>query len=520
MQAVFNQAVAAHQAGQYSRAEALYRQLLEQAPTQAVVKARLGILLAQTQRVGEGLACLAEAIEQLPHESELVLQAANIATQHGHTERAEEWLRVVSELNTEDASVLEQLAGVLIGNHKESDALECIKKLIKLSPQNANAYNLKGLALSRLGETDKGYKCFQKSVKMNPGQLGAVRNLVLYGKKRKEPLLDKIMPQLERAVQQQGGQPAVQMNVAYILAMYYENKGESQRSFRYLKMANDLNRAGYSYRHADTQVQFAALVKGFSREFVQQFEGQGLAEDGPVFILGMPRSGTTLIEQILSSHSNVGAEGEIEDLRKAFEDRAAQVLVEGRDKCKWEACLQVAQNYLDSVRGRQTAPLFTDKMPYNFMLVGLIATTMPKAKIIHCTRDSLETCFSIYKQNFSGSHSYTNNLKELGQYYNLYESLMGYWNELFPGRIHEANYEKLIGGAEQEITRLLEFCELPAEKACFEFHRNKRAVRTASVAQVRQPIYKDALKASSAYKAELEELIKTLESGEGREIPA
>jgi len=131
------------------------------------------------------------------------------------------------------------------------------------------------------------------------------------------------------------------------------------------------------------------------------------------------------------------------------------------------------------------------------MMLGLIAMALPNAKIIHCTRDSLETCYSIYKQNFSGSHAYTNDLVELGQYYTLYQSQMAHWNELFGEQVYEANYEKMVENSEQEIANLLAYCDLDVESQCLEFHKNKRAVRTASVAQVRQPIYKDAIKAST-----------------------
>ncbi|WP_197479764.1 sulfotransferase, partial [Oleiphilus sp. HI0132] len=155
---------------------------------------------------------------------------------------------------------------------------------------------------------------------------------------------------------------------------------------------------------------------------------------------------------------------------------------------------------------------FTDKMPYNFMFVGLILTVMPNAKVIHCTRDPLETCFSIYKQNFSGSPAYTNDLTELGQYYIAYKDMMKHWQNLFGDRIYEANYEAMVDNSEHQINNLLAFCHLEPEGGCFEFHKNKRAVRTASVAQVRQPIYKDAKRASAPYEKYLAPLIEVLQN--------
>jgi len=173
------------------------------------------------------------------------------------------------------------------------------------------------------------------------------------------------------------------------------------------------------------------------------------------------------------------------------------------------------EDYLRSVRGRQEAPFFTDKMPYNFMLIGLIAAVLPGARIIHCTRDPMETCYSVFKQNFSGAHAYTNDLEELGAYFNAYQSMMQVWDERFPGRIIEANYERMVADQEAETERLLVACGLALEPQCLAFHKNKRAVRTASVAQVRQPIYKDALKASAPLSEQLAPLKNTLEGNVG-----
>jgi hypothetical protein len=302
------------------------------------------------------------------------------------------------------------------------------------------------------------------------------------------------------------------MNIAYVLSMYFEKIKNSAKTFHYLKLGNDINRSSYQYSHEQTLLQFKALKNTFSKELKHAFEQKGLTDSSPIFILGMPRSGTTLIEQILSSHSSVGAEGEITDLKDNFE-KYADILNDHLPLSeKVEKCIEVCKAYLGSVRKKQTASMFTDKMPYNFMLVGLIALALPNAKIIHCTRDPLETCFSVYKQNFSGSHAYTNELTELGQYFCEYQKMMTHWNTLFAGHIYEANYENMVADSESEIIKLLDFCGLESESACFEFHKNKRAVRTASVSQVRQPIYKSALKASAPYEKQLQPLINALKA--------
>ncbi|MFT7185357.1 MAG: Tfp pilus assembly protein PilF, partial [Pseudohongiellaceae bacterium] len=195
MQAQFNQAQSFHQAGNFQQAEAIYRQLLQHEARHPVISARLGALLHQTNRKAEALLFFKVAITELPAEYDLLMQGVATATQLAENELAEQWLTMAISLKPNEVLPREQLAGVLIGNHKEIDALALIKSVIKIDPSNAGAYNLKGLALSRLGETEKGYKAFQKSVKLNPGQLAVVRNLILYGKGKNEPILETLIPQ-------------------------------------------------------------------------------------------------------------------------------------------------------------------------------------------------------------------------------------------------------------------------------------------------------------------------------------
>tara|TARA_R110001592_G_scaffold52649_9_gene161318 strand:+ start:27395 stop:28933 length:1539 start_codon:yes stop_codon:yes gene_type:complete len=512
MQAILKQAQTFHQQGKFTEAEGLYRQLNNAEPNNPLVNSRLALLLSQTQRAHEALSFIIKALDVLPDNADLLSQGIAISVSLAENKLSEQWLTKLIQIKPNELALKEQLCGVLIGNHQEQKALELSKNIIKESPNNANAYNLKGLALSRLGDVDKGYKSFQKALKLNPGQLAVIKNLLVYGKGKQEPLVDKLIPQLENKLMTQNQAPAVKMNVAYVLSMYFEKIKNTTKAFHYLKLGNDINRSNYHYSHEQTRLQFQALIETFSESLKTEFNGKGLKDSSAIFILGMPRSGTTLIEQILSSHSLVAAEGEMTDLKDMFENHADILSDQLSLSEKVEKCKTVAQAYLDSVRSRQSATHFTDKMPYNFMLLGLIALALPNAKIIHCTRDPLETCFSIYKQNFSGSHAYTNELTELGRYYSEYQKMMMHWKHLFGEQIYEANYENMVADSETEISKLLAFCGLEPEAPCFDFHKNKRAVRTASVSQVRQPIYKDALKASAPYEKQLLPLIEALKS--------
>ena len=524
MQQLFERASQLHKQGNIDEAERAYQELLSQAPDHPVLNARLATLYVQSKRSRDALPLFAKGIEGLPQDEQLIQHAANVAAQLGENVYAAKWMAILLQRHPDNAQLAAQYVGILIANHQEEEALKLVNTQIKKDPQNAQLLNFKGMALSRLGEGDKAYKFFEKALRLNPGQVGVVRNLIIHGKGKKQPLLDELVPQYEQKLRQGGMAPEALMNIAYVVSMYYDKKGDKAKSFDYLKQGNDINRSSYQYAHSQTQQMFTMLRQVLSTEVLNELSMLPEIEggDAPIFVLGMPRSGTTLIEQILSSHSKVGAEGELKTLGDCMTKYNEVIMGSGTAKQKALALQSVFKEYLQQVRAMQAQrnealPIFfTDKMPYNYMMSGLISAVLPKAKIVHCTRDAVETCFSIYKQNFSGNHGYTNELRELGMYYNLYEQLMQENAERFDGRIYEANYERMIADSESEIEQLLAYCGLDMEANCLMFHKNKRAVRTASVAQVRQPIYKDAVKASKPFEAQLKPLTDILEAKEGR----
>jgi tetratricopeptide (TPR) repeat protein len=524
MQEQFNRASQLHQQGKYREAEALYRSLTSLEPENPIVNARLAMVLVQTKRAREALPLFALAIDNMPQDTALIKQAVNVASQLGENVFAEKWVRLLLEESPDDMALSAQYVGILIAVHKEEAALALVNALLKKQPQNAQLLNFKGMCLSRLSEGDKAYRYFEKALRANPGQVGVVRNLIVHGKGKKQALLEEIVPQYEQRLRQRGLNEDAKMNIAYVVSMYYDRKGDAEKSFKYLQMGNTINRSRYHYAHSEMQDVFSKIIEALSGPFLGACESLPKVEDraAPIFILGMPRSGTTLVEQILSSHSRVGAEGELQVLSECFQRETEVVMSSADAGVRAEAAQRAFVNYLSQVRamqaqrGNNLPEFFTDKMPYNYMMAGFIAAALPEAKIIHCTRDPLETCFSIYKQNFAGTHSYKNELRELGMYYNLYEQLMATLVDTFPGRIYDANYERMVSDSESEIQRLLDYCDLEMESACLMFHKNKRAVRTASIAQVRQPIYKDAVKASKPFEKQLAPLIDVLKSGEGR----
>jgi hypothetical protein len=229
----------------------------------------------------------------------------------------------------------------------------------------------------------------------------------------------------------------------------------------------------------------------------------------------MPRSGTTLVEQILASHPEVYGAGELMELQESILSVTGSKKLPGAFSALLEdqepLFHRIGEEYLRRLRRYCIdAHLIIDKLPWNFMFIGIIRFALPHAKIIHCYRDSMDTCFSLYKNFFTGEIDYAYNLNELGQYYRLYEDLMIFWHRIFPETIYDLSYERLVADQEHETKQLLKYCELPWHRDCLDFYQTKRTVRTASSMQVRRPIYNDSVELWRNYERYLTPLIEAL----------
>ena len=232
----------------------------------------------------------------------------------------------------------------------------------------------------------------------------------------------------------------------------------------------------------------------------------------PIFIVGMPRSGTTLVEQIISSHHNVHGAGELTNLPDIIAPIATNHLNQGVNKLPEKAFLSIREQYLDVLLNLNVPEsVITDKLPLNFTYIGFILTAFPEAKIVHMKRDARAICWSIYKSNFRNTgNGYSYNIDDLAGFYGLYIDIMDFWHQLFPGKIYDICYEDLTTNQEEETRKLLQYSELDWDENCLSFHKNKRAVKTASALQVRQKIYQGSSEAWKKYEAHLKPLIKAL----------
>ena len=305
--------------------------------------------------------------------------------------------------------------------------------------------------------------------------------------------------------------------LAFAFGNFYEQLAEYEEAFKYYKMANDNYKKTEIFDYTMTKELFEGIKK-LSKQNNQNKLTYNKEDFLPIFIIGLPRSGSTLIEQIISNHSLVEGLGEISYFSKIIHQNTIYNKTKipiNLSSLSIEENSRIKTDYLNRVnRLLDNKKIFTDKNLSNFLNVNNIFNIFPNAKIIHVKRDILDQCFSMYSVRFTGSHSYAYDLEDLGKYYRLYEDLMNYWNHLYPDMIYEVSYENVVNNQEYETKEILKYCGLNFEQNCLSFYENKRPVKTASVYQVRQKMYSSSIKRSDNFLKELDPLISALKEYE------
>jgi len=380
-----------------------------------------------------------------------------------------------------------------------------MEKAIELKPDYAAAYNNLAGALLDIGRKGEATECFSHAIELDPAYAEAYRqlaNLITFSEDQ------PVYRQMRACLASGKLTDAQQMHLCFGLAKAEDDMGNVDASFQFLKQANQLRCDSYHYDIEEDRNLFQRIRQTFSVSSPEQAIQAPDDSRVPIFVLGMPRSGTTLVEQILASHSMVYGAGEVPALHNAV------------NKMGWDtgrvdtSQLQfLRKNYFDWMQGlNSSAKCITDKTTLNFLWIGFIIQALPEAKIVHIKRDPIATCWSIFRLYFeTGAHGYGYDMNSLTEYYKMYQQLMAFWEEKFPGRIHHIQYETLTENQGEETRKLLEYCGLAWEEQCMDFHLSKRAVATASNQQVRQKMYQGSSAAWRKYAAHLQPVIKQLE---------
>lgn len=400
-----------------------------------------------------------------------------------------------------DYRVLHATATVGLGRHEEG-IREFTSVLQDAKPDSRLAADLHlsvAHAQKTLGKRAEAIESYKRAIEIRPNfgdAYWSLANLKTYR------FSDVEIRQLELAEADPATDPADRYHLCFALGKAYEDRQQYEKSFRYYERGNALVRARSRYR-ADLLEQNTALQKKFcTREFFEQRAGWGAQRPDPIFILGMPRAGSTLLEQILASHSQVEGTQELANVPRAVLD--LQGYNPDLNNPRYPGCLvsmpaedfrALGEKYLKDTRVYRTAgrPYFIDKMPNNFRHVGLIHLILPNAKIIDARREPMACCFGNLKQLYARGQEFAYSVEDISRYYRTYLDLMEHWDRALPGRVLRVHHEDVVNDLEGSVRRILDYCGLPFEPGCLEFYRTDRSIRTASSEQVRQPIFREGL---------------------------
>jgi tetratricopeptide (TPR) repeat protein len=395
-----------------------------------------------------------------------------------------------------------------------NEAIDLYKKALNYNNQIPAIYYSLSMAHQGLGNFKEAEHYSKKTVELNKKFTKAD---LLISRSRKYSSDDEHLKEMKDKMKNTELNTIEKVDLNFALAKAYEDLGEIKNTFHFLKEGNKLKREITNFDINFEEKTFFDIKNYFSKVNFSKFKNQTLDDKKIIFILGMPRSGTTLIEQIISAHSQVYGSGELPYLptiiNKSFiENKTLSNSKIDKALNNEEIVSKISNEYYSYLKNYDISEKFvTDKAPLNFIWIGFIKIFFPNAKIIHCRRNSKDNCVSLYKNVFEGGINFCYTESELSKYYNLYTELMEFWQTCLPDAFLTVQYEKLVANPKNEIKKLLEYCDLNWEDNCFNFSNNKTPIKTASVGQARNSIYSTSLQSSLKYEIFLKELFKTLQ---------
>lgn len=488
------------------------------APREPSVFYIAGIANLEMQDIPQALGCLKMAVTLAPERADYGAQLAKVFTianlnRDAKTAADRAWMLSPTESNTLDT------LGVVysqVGSYET--ALEVFRKVVSLTPGHAPyRYNL-ATALVAAGRTDEAELEIEACLALDPRYWRA--HLTLAQLRRQTPDSNHVerLTRLLESVDAKHMDPLPLVNLNMALAKEYEDLADYPQALTHLMAGKSVGGARRGYSPGRDAAVFKAIRDSFTSR--QETPASGHATAEPIFVMGMPRTGTTLVERIISSHPDVQSAGELLNFPMSIKQisgttTSALIDIETIERARDPDWGKLGEMYLSGTRpGTGQKPYFVDKLPHNFLYAGWISNALPDARMICLRRNPMDTCLSNFRQLFAPKSTYFDysfDLLDTGRYYVLFDELMAHWREIFPGRILEVGYEELVENQEAMSRRIIEFCGLPWHEACLRFEENPSAVATASAVQVRAPIYRNALRRWKKYGSRLQPLQELLE---------
>jgi tetratricopeptide (TPR) repeat protein len=497
IKAMYNLACVQESQGKSAEASLTIQKIQSVTPDTADVNYKLAQalqFLGGNENIRRAYVFFIKALEINPHSLEIRIAYARLLADSNYIEAAVEEYRNILVIEPEYQDVRIEYALNLIKDNQIKAAEMELSTILRNNPDNISALVGMGNIHRINGEFSDAEVIYNKILKideLNEDALSGIANSKKFTDRK-----DAIIEKLRRALDKK------KTSVSwYALGKIYNDLGELDQAFVSYKSANDIRNSRIDYNYKQHSDYVNAIINVFTPDLIRQLQEYGSISELPIFIVGTPRSGTTLTEQIISSHSKVTGAGEL----KYIGQLATNKLQQQSNDNKYPERIQMlssadikteASIYLDKIRlyqDHENIIRITDKMPGNFFYLGYISILFPKAKIIHCKRNSLDACLSIYFQAFQSGHQYSFDLKNLGYWYLDYLRLMEHWNSVLGNNILNINYDDTVNNTEATARKLIEFCGLDWDDKCLEFHKQEREVKTASQWQVRQPIYKSSL---------------------------
>jgi len=505
-----NLGIALKELGRYEEALGHLKKAVTIMPNYGEAHSNLGNLLQELGRLDEAIAHHRQALATAPGYAMAHINLGSVLQALGRPEEAITHYKQAIAIDPNLAMAHYNLGIAVDEVRKPEEAVEHYRCALSIKPDYAEAHNNLGNVLDQLGQQQEAIDHYSRALTINPKYAEAHRNLARIDSNQgraseiEELLTSESLPESDA------------IHCYFALGKIYSSAKNFDKAFENYSKGNRLKRKTVDYDSSDWAKYIDELLEIYTAEYFSNFAPAGSDSELPVFVVGMPRSGTSLVEQIISSHPEIYGAGELRSFGH-FEQALAEKFrgpgsyPQYMRQCDQATILGYAERYLEKLRGfSHDAKRITDKMPANFAQIGLIKTLFPKARIIHCRRHKLDTCLSNYFNYFAKGNQYSFDLNELGQYYRDYERLMSHWHKIFQSEFLDIQYEELVTDQEKSSRRLVDYLGLEWDDHCLEFHENRRAVHNLSSTAVRQPVYTSSIDQWKHYEQHLQSLIEIL----------
>ncbi|MDG1026613.1 MAG: tetratricopeptide repeat protein [Gammaproteobacteria bacterium] len=494
-----------YQASHYDEAEQLAKKITQIFPAHQFAWKILGAVLMQTGRTAESLVPMQKAVQTEPKNAEALSNLGVTLLKLGKIQDAEASFKKAVALKPNYAEAHNNLGATFKEQGKLSEAAKSFSRATVVKPDYAEAHNNLGIMLKALGKLDQAKASYTQAISLAPYNAKAHRHLTLLKKFHSK---DRQYSKMLEIYSDQSISKGNRCHINFALAKAYEDLEDFGEAFSHLKEGNLIRKKLLNYCVDQDRERFNNIKSTYPRIEQHSLELDGLTRDvTPIFIVGLPRSGTTLIEQIVSSHSKVTGAGEL-----SFATLFGSNIVNGISEISTGALVNFRVKYLEKLKNvSEGRKIVIDKMPHNFLHIGLLAAAFPEAKIVHVKRNAAAVCWANYRQYFAlPSSGYSHAIEDIVIYYKLYRDLMGFWFANLGNRIYELDYEQMTVSQENETRQVIKYLELGWEDRCLSPEYNTRSVATASNVQVREKIYKGSSEQWKRYRLFLDGALENL----------